>query len=490
MTTFKYSILENILKEGRLEDLITKYSSSLPEIWVKELSKNDPSGNNKYLEWMIKETIRLEAYLNDIEAGVEKVVEAALCFHENVNRLNQKSVTEALQIDGLTPEMQKILKSPKDINVYSVETIELLCQYFEKNVSKSASRIKIYEDDRYLVVSPLTHKASCQYGAHSNWCVSTSNVTYYDQYTSDGVLVFVIDNKSTNPKKPEANSYKFAIYIKFIYYSDPYKWQFYDMEDEMVSPALIISFLSDTIFQKIKKYVEEISSATIKQKMVNEDELQKNCQFFLKKEEENDNNGKEMVYVVFFDPTNKSQINYLDKKYNENLEGEVTKESFPFLVITQPENGIPSSYHNEVSYYYTKRIANENTCKIKYSKLYEMLKEDKDELFVPEGFSLNDQEFDEIFKLFVKHFNSLNISETKREYIDNLKVGDEIIYEPRRGPRENLKVTRVAEKTLQLNNGKRLVRNYHRIDLITNKKYQIVGTSLTNETRWVRKRIV
>ena len=117
METFKYSILENILKEGRLEDLITKYSSSLPEVWINELSDKDPSRNNKYLEWMVKEVIKMEGFLGDIEASVEKVVDATLCFHENVNRLNQKSITEALEIDGLTPETEKIIKSPKDINV-------------------------------------------------------------------------------------------------------------------------------------------------------------------------------------------------------------------------------------------------------------------------------------------------------------------------------------------------------------------------------------
>lgn len=494
MATFKYSILENILKEGRLEDLITKYSSSLPGVWIEELSKKDPSGNNKYLEWMVKEVIKMQEFSDDIEASVEKIVDVTLCFHENVNRLNQKSVTEALEIDGLTPEIEKIIKSPKDINVYSVETVELLCQYFEKNVSKSASRIKIYEDNRYLVVSPLTHKASCQYGAHSNWCVSTSNVTYYNRYTSDGILVFVIDNKSTNPKKPEANSYKFAIYLKYEDYLNPYNWQFFDMEDAEVSSALIISFLPNTILQKIEKYVKEVSTTVLKQKMVNEDELQKNCQFFVKRNVTEADGNITTKYLVIFDPKNNSQITYLSKKYGADIDWFVSKENaFPYLIIDQPENNKPTTSVDTISFSRTKNLANDNNNIIQYSTLSTLL----EGAFLDHNFTLSSQEFNEFLSLYVKFFNSLGLTDDGDfVYVRHLKVGDEIIFRykyRRHGSGERLKVTRVAEKSLQLSNGKRIPRDpnsWNRVELINDKKYKIVGGPLTIETRWVRKRIV
>jgi len=46
---FKYIILEQIISEGRLEDMIKKYDGQLPEDLVRQLSAGDPSGNNKYL---------------------------------------------------------------------------------------------------------------------------------------------------------------------------------------------------------------------------------------------------------------------------------------------------------------------------------------------------------------------------------------------------------------------------------------------------------
>jgi hypothetical protein len=54
-------------------------------------------------------------------------------------------------------------------------------------------------------------------------------------------------------------------------------------------------------------------------------------------------------------------------------------------------------------------------------------------------------------------------------------------------------VTRSAEKSFQLSNGKRLPKNpesYNKIERIVDKKYKIIGGPLTNEAKWVRKRIL
>ena len=54
---------------------------------------------------------------------------------------------------------------------------------------KSSDRTKIYEDERLLVVVPLTHRASCKYGAHTPWCVSTpSNADHYEVSDNFGFL--------------------------------------------------------------------------------------------------------------------------------------------------------------------------------------------------------------------------------------------------------------------------------------------------------------
>ena len=46
----------NLLIEGRKEDLIKKYGgeNNVNVQTIKWLSGEDPSGNNKYLDWMVK----------------------------------------------------------------------------------------------------------------------------------------------------------------------------------------------------------------------------------------------------------------------------------------------------------------------------------------------------------------------------------------------------------------------------------------------------
>lgn len=491
------SKLKTLISEGRLEDLITKYSSTLPEVWIKELSSKDPSGNNKYLEWMVKETIRLEASLDDIEADVEKVVEATLCFHENVNRLNQKSVTEALEIDGLTPEIEKILKSPKDINVYSVDTIEKLCEFFEKSVPKSSSRIKIYEDSRYLVVSPLTHKASCQYGAHSNWCVSTSNEDHFQRYSSEGILFFIIDKEGVNPKKPKANSYKFAIYSEFNKLNSPYEWQFFDMEDDPINPILILNLIPKSIIEKIYEYTLNKFKELQKKFKINKRELEKNSILTFEYNEDDNIKG----YVVFIDYSNPKMVNYFSEKFGIKLEGGDSAQKVPFIKI-ETSRVVPKIYE---TYFTFSNVFNEirkglgSTSNGKIPKslakpyFLENFFDDPDIKLIES--SLNDSDVNLIFDMAVDNFNSYNITGNETSVTaSQLKVGDVIEYKLQRWPytASKVKVIRVSEKSVFLSNAKRIPKNSPRTFKLIGSGivYKIVDdteTGIKTESRWLRK---
>ena len=51
---FKYIILEQLLTENRIQQAKDKYPCIPPRL-VDYLATNDPSGNNKYLDWMCKQ---------------------------------------------------------------------------------------------------------------------------------------------------------------------------------------------------------------------------------------------------------------------------------------------------------------------------------------------------------------------------------------------------------------------------------------------------
>ena len=86
----KIFLLNNILStvvllEGRKEDVMAKYSQ-VPKETVEYLSNGDPSGNNKYLEWMVKEIV----------AGKDapSITQVVKTYHEKQNLINQQNVTE------------------------------------------------------------------------------------------------------------------------------------------------------------------------------------------------------------------------------------------------------------------------------------------------------------------------------------------------------------------------------------------------------------
>jgi hypothetical protein len=64
--------------------------------------------------------------------------------------------------------------------------------------------IKEYEDERWVVVRPLTFSASAKYGASTRWCTTYQREkNYFEKYWRRGILVYFI-NKQTG--------YKFAGY--------------------------------------------------------------------------------------------------------------------------------------------------------------------------------------------------------------------------------------------------------------------------------------
>ena len=76
-----------------------------------------------------------------------------------------------------------------------------------KNLSKEYSKqIHIdLDNEKWLVVRPLTYESSLKYGANTKWCTSARNNPHqYFRYTEDGVLVYCI-NKETG--------YKLAIHM-------------------------------------------------------------------------------------------------------------------------------------------------------------------------------------------------------------------------------------------------------------------------------------
>ena len=143
------------------------------------------------------------------------------------------NLTDYLVTDHLTTikdfirYMDKNLIENKDVTSYS--TIDdlragiTLASMKEFNKDLEGQVIKEFEDEKWLVVRPLTFQASSKYGATTRWCTTYKrDKHYFKKYWEKGILVYFINKQS---------GYKFAGY-KGLKNDDDFS--FWNSEDSRV----------------------------------------------------------------------------------------------------------------------------------------------------------------------------------------------------------------------------------------------------------------
>jgi hypothetical protein len=82
---------------------------------------------------------------------------------------------------------------------------------------------KEYEDDKWLMIRPLTFQSSCKYGSSTRWCTTYKNEKqYFERYWRRGILVYFIN---------KLNGYKVA---GFKALDGDTEFSFWDAEDRRV----------------------------------------------------------------------------------------------------------------------------------------------------------------------------------------------------------------------------------------------------------------
>ena len=216
-------ILENIRKvllENRIEDVKKKYpevDSAIIDYFVKE----DPSGNNKYLDWLVK-AMTHEPTIQSVEDLLDEAMQFKLPqeflmmlvkkFHELLPYMVH---VEGGKKVGTTDLYQYKFTDTEMINFLGFDLFQAKERKEEKNKRKDAKKNsdKIYEDGNWLVIRPKSWQASCVYGAGTRWCTtSKENDSHFKRETDRNFLIYVINkNKSSND-----DQYKVAWQIPYL----------------------------------------------------------------------------------------------------------------------------------------------------------------------------------------------------------------------------------------------------------------------------------
>jgi len=242
--SYNLNQISTLLVEGRLEDIIKKYKAEDKDkddiIW---LSNNDPSGNNKYLGWMVKiywgAGKDSEDFSGNKSTTKERVVSVVKGFHENIQRIENKDINTYPNYGELDIVVEKAEQKRKDAEL--------------KKEAKKQKTV-IHDDDEWFVVSPHSWKASCYYGAGTKWCVTMKDTaSHWDRYSRSSSFFYVVD-KTKNPKD---RLYKVA--YRKIGTRD--RFELWDAEDFEISSRTSgqewLSDLPNDIKKKIDLYHEE-----------------------------------------------------------------------------------------------------------------------------------------------------------------------------------------------------------------------------------------
>ena len=212
----------NILFEGRKEDFISNFSRKFSET---NLNRIIDMVLPKYLNWVGKVLDEVS-----LEQNFLKVTEALKTFEKISSNLPKTDINQYNSLDELL----------KEINDYKNKN--------RRDYRKVEGGNVVYEDDRFFIVNPQDHQASCYYGKGTKWCTATENDSNFTKYNQDGKLFYFLDKKL----KTDDPFYKVALLYKFE--GDKSWW---DAKDNSFNKGWILNSPElQNILNEIDNYLE------------------------------------------------------------------------------------------------------------------------------------------------------------------------------------------------------------------------------------------
>jgi hypothetical protein len=174
-----------------------------------------PNQSSKYIEMLIKLDKTRE--FNEPDAYRRQIIECMVGWGIDYNYLETFDLETLnmffLSINNLMGEQGKIRSFTKFASLNERKLIENndVTSYsswgdIEKAISlaeiklidkETAKQIKkIYEDDEWISLRPLSLEASMKYGANTKWCTTTESGQYYARYSARGILIYNINKKT------------------------------------------------------------------------------------------------------------------------------------------------------------------------------------------------------------------------------------------------------------------------------------------------------
>lgn len=164
-----------IMNAKTKESLKKKY----PGLPVEDVIGKSPTQSKDYIIWALEQLKAKKSFAETI-AALE-------LFHRNKKHLVIKKISQ--------------FKDPEDLTKLFRNTVLDLSSNAARKIAKAGAR-KIFEDNEWLLLEPLTSYAAALYGKGTQWCTSVQDGTF-EEYTcqNDGLRICILINKKSEDKR-------------------------------------------------------------------------------------------------------------------------------------------------------------------------------------------------------------------------------------------------------------------------------------------------
>jgi len=199
---------------SKVEELRVKYPKVTKPTFAKFVEA-DVTPTKKYLEFMLKTWDNKDKMM--IYVTTKVVIDIVKKFDSLLPYIENKDIYH---------------KDYADLSLlsYVIDNAEIAKD--EKTFVREEHVNVLLENDRYLLLQPVTHRGSLKYGAGSKWCTASKrDPEVFNRYTKNGYLVYLIDKT----KKVSNTGSKMALYMEYSECPINGKVSFYNTIDSCVS---------------------------------------------------------------------------------------------------------------------------------------------------------------------------------------------------------------------------------------------------------------
>jgi hypothetical protein len=200
---------------------IDKIKQQNPELNVNlidVIAKLDPSNTNKYVDFLVK---MFKQQLVDVVTG--EVNNLTLVAEKLIGKENHVLLKKFEEHSKANRIKNPDISSYKDWKMISSAIIEADEVVRLKELEKQTK--KLFENDDWLVLIPLSLEASQNYGKGTKWCITQE--THWKRYMSNYKIIFILNRK---------NNEKFAVSKERGASGNIQGWE---SNDEEINPLLI-----------------------------------------------------------------------------------------------------------------------------------------------------------------------------------------------------------------------------------------------------------